>query len=157
MFRSSHESFVWEKELRCSCADENRRRCCHAFEVFTYSTYSCFVTMFSLIAVMAEEAINQSLVATAVVTFMLEFFSSPPPAVQTVLTAVAIMLGHQEPTWSEVRRVSVRVLIGCSDDCGFPQWVASPLYGFVQQLGLPRAPCLCARSVEARRGPDRLD
>ncbi|CAM9106263.1 unnamed protein product [Ectocarpus fasciculatus] len=29
----------------------------------------------------------------------------PPPAVQTVLTAVAIMLGHQEPTWSEVRRV----------------------------------------------------
>lgn len=30
----------------------------------------------------------------------------PPPAVQTVLTAVATMLGHQEPTWGEVRRVS---------------------------------------------------
>ncbi|CAM9166136.1 unnamed protein product, partial [Hapterophycus canaliculatus] len=29
----------------------------------------------------------------------------PPPAVQTVLTAVATMLGHQEPTWAEVRRV----------------------------------------------------
>lgn len=30
----------------------------------------------------------------------------PPNAVQTVLTAVAIMLGHQEPNWAEVRRVS---------------------------------------------------
>lgn len=37
---------------------------------------------------------------------MLAFRLSPPPAVQTVLTAVAIMLGHHEPTWSEVRRVS---------------------------------------------------
>ena len=37
---------------------------------------------------------------------MLVLYSRPPPAVQTVLTAVAIMLGHQEPTWSEVRRVS---------------------------------------------------
>lgn len=36
------------------------------------------------------------------------FCSSPPTAVQTVLTAVAIMLGHQEPTWSEVRRVRAR-------------------------------------------------
>lgn len=34
----------------------------------------------------------------------------PPPAVQTVLTAVVTMLGHQEPTWGEVRRVSARPL-----------------------------------------------
>lgn len=34
------------------------------------------------------------------------FCCRPPPAVQTVLTAVATMLGHHEPTWSEVRRVS---------------------------------------------------
>lgn len=30
----------------------------------------------------------------------------PPHTVQTVLTAVAIMLGQHEPTWAEVRRVS---------------------------------------------------
>ena len=34
------------------------------------------------------------------------FRPRPPPAVQTVLTAVVTMLGHPEPTWGEVRRVS---------------------------------------------------
>ena len=44
------------------------------------------------------------------------FRCRPPHAVQTVLTAVAIMLGLHEPTWAEVRRVS-RNSSGPASDC----------------------------------------
>lgn len=91
---------------------------------------------------------------------------SPPTAVQTVLTAVAIMLGQQEPSWTEVRRVSktsrpsfiVKTLGGivCPGDisisrcrlygisCSVPLRVLRPVLG---GWGCGAVPCNCGAGV----------